>query len=290
MRPGPAGAAARTNRHYDLPAAVFAAFLGRRMKYTCGLYAGEDSLDEAQERKLRFVAAQLALTGGERVLDIGAGWGALTFFLAEELGCQITALTPSGTQTAHLREQAAARGLDHLVRVEQRSVYDLDATARYHAVALVGVAEHLPELPPALALVRRVLRREGRLYLSASCFRDQATYTEYAARPASRHVTEEVFGFGVLRPLSVLVQAVEEAGLSLAGLTDLTGQYRRTIQDWQAGLHAHRDRVDAAGGPGLAAELLRYLETTNAGWGHTTKHYALVAARSRLGWTPEATG
>ncbi|WP_158858173.1 SAM-dependent methyltransferase, partial [Streptomyces sp. NRRL B-1347] len=81
------------NCHYELPSAVFEAFLGRRMKYTCGLYAtGNETLDEAQEAKLRMIASLLGIRGGERVLDIGCGWGALALFLAEQHQCQVVAV------------------------------------------------------------------------------------------------------------------------------------------------------------------------------------------------------
>jgi len=291
---GCAEAVVATNRHYDLPPSLFAAFLGHRMKYTCGLYSGGAvTLDEAQEAKLAFIARCLRVGSagragkagdGASVLDVGTGWGSLAFFLAERFDCQVTAVTPSSTQASYVRDRAAAAGLDQRVRVLERSVYDLELPpASFDAVALVGVIEHMPDHHRVLAAAATLLRRGGWLYLSASCFRCQAAFDEYAVSPASRHVLETVFGYGTLRPLSALVQAAEDVGLSVTRITDLTPHYHRTIEDWLTGVAAARERIDAIV-PGYSGELIRYLEATNAGWGHTAKHYAFSAVRSRWGY------
>jgi cyclopropane-fatty-acyl-phospholipid synthase len=278
-------AAAATNRHYDLPPELFATFLGRRMKYTCGLYPdGAATLDEAQEAKLAFIARCLRVGGGESVLDIGTGWGSLAFFLAERFDCHVTGVTPSSTQASYVRDRAAAAGLDGRIQVVKRSVYDLDLpAASFDAVALVGVIEHMPDHHRVLGTAATLLRKHGWLYLSASCFRCRAAFDEYAATPGSRHVLETIFGYGTLRPLSALVEAAEDAGLSMTRITDLTPHYHRTIEDWLAGVRAAGERIDAIV-PGYSEELIRYLEATNAGWGHTAKHYALSAVRSRWGY------
>ncbi len=282
----PDEAAAATSRHYDLPHEMFAAFLGRRLKYTCGLYTNPAAtLDEAQEAKLAFIAGQLGITGGESVLDIGTGWGSLAFYLAQTFGCRVTGVTPSQAQARYVRDQARATGLDGLVRVIQRSVYDLDLPAAcFDAAALVGVIEHLPDHCRALSIAARLVRRHSPIYVSASCYRSQGMLNRYAAGPASQHVTGSVFGYGVMRPLSALVEAAEQAGLSMSAITDLTPSYHRTITDWLERVRAASARIDAIV-PGYSGELVRYLETTNAGWGYTTKHYAVTTVRSRLGST-----
>jgi cyclopropane-fatty-acyl-phospholipid synthase len=274
-----------TNRHYDLPPELFAAFLGRRLKYTCGLYPdGAATLDEAQEAKLAFIARCLRAGDGASVLDIGTGWGSLAFFLAERFDCRVTALTPSPVQAGYVRDRAAAAGLGQRIQVMEQSVYDLELPpASFDAVALVGVIEHMPDHRRVLSTAAKLLRRHGRLYLSASCFRCQAAFGDYAGSPGSRHVLETIFGYGTLRPLSALIEAAEDTGLSVTSITDLTPNYHRTIEDWLAAVRAARERIDAIV-PGYTDELIRYLEATNAGWGHTAKHYAFGAVRSRWGY------
>ncbi len=282
----PDQAALATNQHYELPPQVFEAFLDRRMKYTCGLYQnGDESLDQAQEAKLRFIARRLHLAGGERMLDVGCGWGSLLLFLATEFGCHVTGMTPAAAQIRYVAERARVEGLDSLVSLMPVSVYDAHVPQRhYDAVTLVGVIEALPDLDAVLYKLARGLRPGGRLYLSAACYRSQSTRLEYAARPGSRNVSEEIFGYGTMRPLSEVLEAIAGAGLSPSGVYHLSGHYRQTITDWQRRIAANRTVIDAHR-PGYAQDLLAYLDIANAAWGYTTRHYAVTAVRRRDGET-----
>jgi cyclopropane-fatty-acyl-phospholipid synthase len=272
-----------TNRHYELPTEFFAAYLDRRLKYSSGLYQDPGTtLDQAQTAKLHFVAQQLGLSAGRRVLDIGCGWGSLVLFMAEEYGCQVTGVTPSATQAAYITERAGERGVADRIRIERGAFGDLGLDGRYDAVTMLGSIIHMPDRAIVLEKAKGLLRQGGVLYLSESCFRNWRTYEEFSGRPGTRHVTEGIFGFADMVPLSALVEAVESAGLSLIGLTDLTAHYRRTTTDWETRALANRDDIEKAA-PGMFDPLIRYLQTASAGWGHTTKHYALTATRSRLG-------
>jgi cyclopropane-fatty-acyl-phospholipid synthase len=284
---GPAGPAPReavvaTDQHYSLPPAFFAAFLDTRLKYSSGLYRGDVGLDTAQTDKLHFVAAQLGLGGGERLLDVGCGWGSLVLFMAQEYGCEVTGVTPSATQASYVRDRAREAGVAQRVDVRVGPFMDVAVDGRYQAVTMLGSIVHMPDRVAVLDKAYACLRRHGRLYLSESAFRNSAVYREFGERPGTRHVTETVFGFADMVPFSTLVGAVESAGFSLDSLHDLTVHYRRTIDDWQRRAEANRDRIEEVA-PGMFAPLTRYLQTANAGWGYTTKHYALTASRSRFG-------
>lgn len=280
---GPDQARQATNQHYELPPAVFEAFLDERLKYSTALYRSPAAtLEEAQTAKLRFVADRLALTGGERLLDIGCGWGSLALFMAEEYGCQVTAVTPSAPQARYIRDLAEHRGLTPLMDVQVGSFTGLDLTRRYDAVTMLGSIVHMPNRTAVLRKTYDLMVRRGRLYLSESCFRNTEAYREFDSRPGTRHVTRTVFGFADMVPLSDLVRATETAGFSLTSLDDLTAHYRRTIEEWERRALANRDRIEAAA-PGMTDPLLRYLRTAHAGWGYTTKHYAFTALKSRLG-------
>lgn len=268
-----------TNTHYELPPEYFAAFLDRRMKYSSGLYRGESmSLDDAQTAKVRFVGEQLKLQAGSDLLDIGCGWGSFTLFAADELGCNVTAITPAASQAEHIRRQAADRGISDRVRVLVGAFTELTVDGRYDGVSMLGSIIHMPDQRQVLTDARQLLRPGGRLYLSESCFRSEEMYAEFNSRPGTVHVMETTFGFADMVPLSRLVAAAESAGFSLTGLTDLTDDYYRTIEAWIDNAKRNRETVDRYGN---SEELLRYLEVANAGWGFTSKHYALVAARRR---------
>ncbi len=272
-----------TNKHYELPAELFGIYLDRRLKYSAGLYTDEHTdLDQAQTNKLHFVAKRLGLSGGERLLDVGCGWGSLILFMAEEYGCHATGVTPSQPQAEYIRAQAEKAGVTDLITLKVGSFADVEVEGRFDAVTLLGSIVHMPNRTAVLRKVYGLLPRGGTMYLSESCFRDQAAYEEFSRRPGTKHVTESIFGFADMVPLSVLVEAVESAGFGLTGLTDLTAHYHRTIEEWERRADAARDRVEQVA-PGMSEPLIRYLQTANAGWGYTTKHYALSAMKSRMG-------
>lgn len=287
-------ATADTNQHYDLDPEIFGLFLDPLRKYSSGLYRGPaDTLESAQVAKLRFVADRLALTGGERLLDVGCGWGSLILFMARELGCATVGISPAGQQHAFIAGRAAAFGVSHLVETVQGHFETTDLSgnaelsgstdlpaAGFDAVTMLGSIVHMPDLDRVFRRARALLRRGGRLYVSESCFRNAAARAAFDTRGGTEFVRNTIFGWGDMRPLSELVRAAEDAGFSVCGVDDLTDDYRRTIDDWLANIAAHRGEIEAIS-PGMAATLAHYLEVANAGWGFTTKHYALVCRKAR---------
>lgn len=271
-----------TNQHYDQEPAVFELFLDPTLKYSSGLYLHEgDTLAQAQLQKLAFVAEQLGLKGGERVLDVGCGWGSLVLYMAGELGCRATGVTPSERQAALIRERARARGLESLVEVVVGVFEETRLAERtYDAVTLLGSIVHMADRRGVLRECYRLCRPRARVYLSESCFRSREKHQMFADRPDTRFVQREIFGAGDMVPLSVLVEAAESAGFSLSGLTDLTDHYRRTIDDWSRNVERNAAELDRLQG-GLADRYQRWFEITNAGWGFTTKHYALLSVKAR---------
>ncbi|MEV0078992.1 class I SAM-dependent methyltransferase [Nocardia neocaledoniensis] len=273
---------ADTNQHYDLDPDIFGEFLDPLRKYSAALYeSADDTLETAQRNKLRFVAERLGLRGGEELLDVGCGWGSLILYMASELGCRTLGISPAPRQHDYIAAQAAARGVRELVRTRVGHFEQLDLPARgFDAVTLLGSIVHMPDPDEVFRRAKAVLRRGGTLYVSESCFRNAATRAAFDDRDGTGFVREDIFGFGELRPLSELVAAAENAGFSVISVDDLTENYRRTIEDWIANVDAAADRIDAHGA-GLAAKLRHYLEIANAGWGYTTKHYALVCRNAR---------
>ncbi|MEV0709986.1 SAM-dependent methyltransferase [Nocardia aurea] len=276
------GAIADTNQHYDLDPDIFGQFLDPLRKYSAGRYLSEhDTLEQAQRNKLRFVADRLGLRGGERLLDIGCGWGSLILYMAAELRCETLGVSPAPRQHGYIAEQAAARGVADLVRTRVGHFERLDLPARgFDAVTMLGSIVHMPDLDEVFRRARAVLRRDGRLYVSESCFRNAAIRARFDDRAGTDFVRDDIFGWGDLRPLSDLVTAAENAGFSMISVDDLTEDYHRTIEDWIANVEANAATIDAHGA-GTAQRLRRYLEIANAGWGYTTKHYALVCRNGR---------
>jgi len=278
---------ADTNHHYDQDPELFALFLDPMLKYSSGLYESPgDTLAAAQENKLRFVARRLGLAGGERLLDIGCGWGSLTLFAAREYGAAATGISPAPRQRDYIAARAAELGVGDLVTTVTGHFEAIGPDAgpprSFDAVTMLGSIVHMPDLAAVFGRARAALRRGGLLYVSESCFRSASLYRAYNRRPGVEFVRRAVFGYGEMRPLSDLVAGAENAGLSVVAVDDLTSHYARTIEDWLAGVRANRELIEARV-PGYAATLERYLQTANAGWGYTTKHYALTCKNSRKG-------
>ncbi|MGF7236545.1 MAG: SAM-dependent methyltransferase [Frankia sp.] len=250
----PAGAPADTHQHYDLDPEIFGLFLDPMRKYSSGRYlTGTETLEQAQTTKLRFVAERLGLRGGETLLDVGCGWGALILFMAREFGCRTVGISPAGRQHSYIAGRATELGVADLVSTVQGHFERTELPVRgVDAVTMLGSIVHMPDLDGVLRRVRSLLRRDGTFYVSESCFRNAATQAAFEGRASSAFVSREIFGWGSMRPLSVLVRGVEDAGFSVVGVDDLTDDYRRTIDDWLANVAARGDELDLIP-PGPAA-------------------------------------
>lgn len=273
---------AATNQHYDITPEVFGLFLGRRRKYSAGLYfSPDDSLDAAQEQKLHFVAGRLDLSPGRRLLDVGCGWGSLVLFAAQEYGARVSGISPAARQHEYIAGQVATLGLGDLVDTVVGRFEDHGfPPGSFDAVSMLGSIVHMPDPDEAFDRARRALRAGGLVYVSESCFRNAAVRRRFDERPGTEFVRSTIFGNGELRPLSELVAAAENAGLSVVAVDDLTDHYRRTIEHWLEQVRLRREAIDQLR-PGIADDLAHYLEIANAGWGYTTKHYALTCRRTR---------
>jgi cyclopropane-fatty-acyl-phospholipid synthase len=205
--------------------------------------------------------------------------------MAEKYGCEVVGISPARRQLEYIDERAVALGLDR-VRTVQGHFEELDlashglAAGSFHAVTMLGSIVHMPDLAGVYRRASGLLRRGGRAYVSESCFRSATVRTRFGEQDGTRFVRDAIFGWGDMRPLSDLVGAAEGAGLSIVAVDDLTDDYRRTIDDWLLNVERRAAQIDAVQ-PGMAERLAHYLKVANAGWGYTTKHYALTCRRGR---------
>jgi len=271
-----------TNTHYDQDPRIFRLFLDPSMKYSPGLFPdGGESLEAAQAKKMHFIAQQLGVTRGSRVLDVGCGWGSLVCFLAKEYECRVTGVTPAPRQAETIRERAARLGIDDRVRIEVGHFHEVDLSrGAFDGVSFVGSITHFHDKPAAIAKAYSLLKSSGNVYLSETCFRSAAARAEFEARPGTKYVLEGIFGWAELIPVSDYVRYFEDAGFSLRGLTDLTDAFHRTIEIWSENVERNRAELEALDA-GLPDRLIKYFDVSNAGWGFTSKQYALTASKRR---------
>ena len=272
----------RTLQHYNLDPELFELFLDPYLKYSSGLYlSGNETLAEAQVQNMEFIAQQLQISGGEHVLDVGCGWGSLLLFLAQRFSCRSYGVTPAPEQVNYLRKRASDYQMASLVRADASHFQDLQLSSEeFNAVAFVGSIGHIDDKKGVIQECRRLLKPRGKIYISETCFRNLQKYETFSDLSTTNFVREEVFGWGSLVPISVIISALEDAGFSLVGLTDLTNHYHRTIKDWMGNITKNHAMLEALR-PGVADKFFRAFEIANAGLGFTTKQYAIVASKSR---------
>ena len=157
---------AANDQHYELPPRFFELTLGARRKYSCCLYpTGHETLDQAELLALNETVAHAGLAEGQRILELGCGWGSLTLFMAEKFpGAVITAVSNSAPQRAYIESQAQARGLTNLT-VITADMNTFAPTGRFDRVVSVEMFEHMANWQALLARVRDWLEPDGRLFV-----------------------------------------------------------------------------------------------------------------------------
>jgi cyclopropane-fatty-acyl-phospholipid synthase len=245
--------AAAIKYHYDVGNDFYRLWLDERMVYSCGYFpCGNESIDAAQEAKLDHICRKLRLTPGERLLDIGCGWGALVMRAAERYGVDATGITLSEPQAALARERIAAAGLGERCRIEVRDYRDLPADARFDKIASVGMVEHvgLSRLPEYFGHAYRLLAPGG-LFLNhgiVSLGKRPAKLSRALGRPLQRwgsFIERYVFPDGELVSPTEMLGPAERAGFEVRDAESLREHYARTLRHWVGRLEARRDEAIA---------------------------------------------
>ena len=227
--------AARRNiaAHYDLGNELFELMLDSTMTYSCALFERPDEpLADAQLRKLRRVCEKLGLRPGDRVLEIGCGWGSFALVAAGEFGAHVTGLTLSAEQARLARERVAAMGLDGRVRIleEDYRVHE----GRYDRVASIEMIEAIGErqFPVFFAALDRLLAPGGRACVQTILIPDER-WLRYRATPD--WIERHVFPGCLIPSLAALTAAMSRSSrLTVAGLEEIGTHYAETLRRWRA--------------------------------------------------------
>jgi cyclopropane-fatty-acyl-phospholipid synthase len=166
-RPIAEHADAANEQHYEVPAAFFQACLGPRLKYSSCLYAPGDTLGQAEDRALAETVAHADLQDGQRILELGCGWGSLSLWMARTLpGAKITSVSNSASQGEFIRARAAAEGLTNLtVITADMNDFTPPEAGQYDRVVSVEMFEHMANWRALLGRVKTWLKPDGRLFI-----------------------------------------------------------------------------------------------------------------------------
>jgi cyclopropane-fatty-acyl-phospholipid synthase len=221
--------AARRNvaHHYDLSNDLYRRFLDADMQYSCAYFARPDmTLEEAQTAKKAHIAQKLRIEPGQRVLDIGSGWGGLAMTLARDYGADVTGVTLSTEQLGLARERAQAAGLADRVRFELKDYRDLSQP--FDRIVSVGMLEHVgaPNFRAYFETVRRLLTDDG-VALIHSIGRMEGP------RGTNPFTYKYIFPGGYVPALSEVTAAVEDAGLWITDIEVLRLHYAETLKCWR---------------------------------------------------------
>jgi cyclopropane-fatty-acyl-phospholipid synthase len=225
--------------HYDLDDRLYALFLDPERQYSCAYFTrdGQD-LDSAQAAKMAHVAAKLCLEPGQRVLDIGCGWGGLACHLARAADVEVLGITLSEPQLLYARARAAAEGLDGRVRFELLDWRDI--RGRFDRIVSVGMFEHVgpPHYRAFLARCRELMSEDGLMLLHTVGRAD-------GPGPTDKWLAKYIFPGGYVPALSQIAPAVERSWLWLTDLEVLRGHYERTLDAWYERVQAAREEIVA---------------------------------------------
>ncbi|HVX31689.1 MAG TPA: cyclopropane-fatty-acyl-phospholipid synthase family protein, partial [Solirubrobacterales bacterium] len=214
--------------HYDVSNEFFALFLDESMTYSCAIFSrGAATLEEAQEAKLDTVARKLAIQPGERVLDVGCGWGSFAIRAAKEHGANVVGITLSEPQAEEARRRAAAAGVGERVEIRVMDYRDL-AGERFDAISSIGMAEHVGavRIDEYARTLAGLLGPGGRLLNHAIA---RLRHTDAEAGDFSERY---VFPDGAPLHLSRMLLALERAGFEVHHVEDFRPDYAETLRHW----------------------------------------------------------
>ncbi len=226
--------------HYDLSNDFYQLWLDRRMVYSCAYFkTGAEDIDTAQVNKLDYLCRKLRLRAGERLLDIGCGWGALVLFAAKYFGAKALGVTLSEAQAKLAQARIQEAGLGDRCEVQVCDYRDLVPIAPYDKIVSVGMFEHVGEsnLPEYFQHVWKLLRAGG-VFLNhgiaaAANFR----------RKGPSFIDKYVFPDGGLVPVATTISLAEACGFEVRDLESLREHYARTLRHWVSRLDSRYEEA-----------------------------------------------
>jgi cyclopropane-fatty-acyl-phospholipid synthase len=289
--------------HYDVSNEFFELFLDETMTYSCALFesqgaegerssgdAGPETLEEAQRAKLDLICRKLELEPGQRMLDIGCGWGSLAIHAAREHGASVWGITLSEPQAELARERAREAAVEDRVEFRVMDYRDL-REERFDAVASIGMVEHVGEaqINEYASQIARVLEPGGRVLNHG--------IVVLAAQDRGVHIGGDfsnryVFPDGELLNLSRMLRAFERAGFEALNVENLHTDYAETLRHWTTRFEEHLDEAERLAGPERVRVWRLYLRAARNSFetGNNAVYQLLCSRPLTEGASPAPTG
>jgi cyclopropane-fatty-acyl-phospholipid synthase len=248
--------------HYDVSNDFFALFLDKSMTYSCAFFAeGAETLEAAQEEKLETVARKLALKEGDRVLDVGCGWGAFPLRAATKYGAKVVGITLSPPQAERARQRAEEAGVGDRVEIRVMDYRDL-AGERFDAIASIGMVEHVGE--EQIDVYARTLA--GLLDSGGRLLNHGIARLRHTDPDAGAFSERYVFPDGEPLHLSRVLLALERAGFITRHVSEHGADYAETLRHWARRLDENLDEAIRLAGPERVRVWRLYLRAARNGF------------------------
>jgi cyclopropane-fatty-acyl-phospholipid synthase len=265
--------------HYDVSNEFFSLFLDDSMTYSCAIFSrGAETLEAAQEEKLETVCRKLELKEGERVLDVGCGWGSFPLWAATRHGACVVGITLSPPQAERARERAAAAGVADRVEIRVMDYRDL-AGERFDAIASIGMVEHVgaEQIDVYARTLAGLLEPGGRLLNHGIA---RLRHTDPEAGPFSERY---VFPDADPLHLSRVLLALERAGFVTRHVEEYGADYAETLRHWARRLDENLDEAVRLAGPERVRVWRLYLRAARNGFesGFTSIYQARCTLASK---------
>jgi cyclopropane-fatty-acyl-phospholipid synthase len=231
--------------HYDLGNDFYSAWLDSSMTYSSAKFQSKSqSLSDGQQEKYRELAKRLDIQAEHKVLEIGCGWGGFAQFAAEEIGCQICAITISPEQHYYAKQRIERAGLSNKVEVRLCDYRDVEAT--FDRVVSIEMIEAVGEAfwPTYFATIGERLRSGGKAGLQVITIENES-FDLYRRKPD--FIQRHIFPGGMLPSQDALLEQIDCAGLTEISLSHFGQDYGRTLNEWHQRFELARDQIERLG-------------------------------------------
>ena len=228
--------------HYDIGGEkgekLYDIFLDKQHRqYSCGYWKpNTKTLEEAQQNKIDHIIKKLDINNGDKVLDVGCGWGGMALELASQKGCEVTGISLSKNQINYCKKKAKELGLDNQVSFELADYREI--SGKYDRIYSVGMFEHVGRkfYNKFFKSINKLLKKDGLFLLHTIGVVDKPT-------PQNKFINKYIFPGGVCPSLSQIVKSIEKTGLIVADTETLIRHYDKTLISWLERFMAKRDLV-----------------------------------------------